>query len=538
MKRLLWLVVVAVAGWPALADAETLYVRSSGGVYGTEDGSSYANAFDGFGDISWGGGAGQVGPGDTLYVCGAHTAMLTVGVVGESGSNIVLDGACPDDAGTVNVGATATMAIEQRSVPEGRDYITVQNLTLIGGTTATIHCNGSGSSDCRGNVYQDNAITASVSGSSVGGIAVRNPRDTIIRRNDLNGAGLGGRGILLDDPVGNAYPLNANNLVDDNDIYGWTWFGIRFAGFSDAVFLQYPGTISNNRVHDNGDGIYHYRTTGVVTEYNTVYQNNLTSTFGEGYGLASTLSANGTWRGNISHTNRTKGLEPWYSDASTASEYTDILFNTFYGNGTGGEDFHCAIHMNNNGSNVNFPNTVIAGNVVIGSQCGINVYRGTTGTVTNNTIINPTAKSGIFIGSDAANLTIINNIISTGAIPGVWTSDSGIGSGVVFSHNLYDAAITGTAFRTASTNYALAQVTTPEPTALTESLAFLGPSARDYRLRAESSNRRGGTATTSCIDKRARVCWLPPDIGAYQSTSGDPANAHAPITQPRAPRTP
>jgi hypothetical protein len=46
------------------------YVRPSGGNYGLENGTSYANAWDGLLNVKWG--AGGVQPGDTLWVCGLH----------------------------------------------------------------------------------------------------------------------------------------------------------------------------------------------------------------------------------------------------------------------------------------------------------------------------------------------------------------------------------------------------------------------------------------------------------------------------------
>jgi len=46
------------------------YVRPAGGNYGLENGTSYANAWDGLEKVVWG--AGGVQPGDTLYVCGFH----------------------------------------------------------------------------------------------------------------------------------------------------------------------------------------------------------------------------------------------------------------------------------------------------------------------------------------------------------------------------------------------------------------------------------------------------------------------------------
>lgn len=69
----------------------TYYVRPAGGTYGAEDGSSWANAFDGFSDVAWGGGANQVGAGDTLYVgAGTYTQKLTPGASGTAGNPITI----------------------------------------------------------------------------------------------------------------------------------------------------------------------------------------------------------------------------------------------------------------------------------------------------------------------------------------------------------------------------------------------------------------------------------------------------------------
>lgn len=54
------------------------YVRPSGGSYGTEDGTSYANAWDGFSNIVW----ASIQPGDTLWVAGSHDEKLVVGASG------------------------------------------------------------------------------------------------------------------------------------------------------------------------------------------------------------------------------------------------------------------------------------------------------------------------------------------------------------------------------------------------------------------------------------------------------------------------
>jgi hypothetical protein len=51
------------------------FVRPQGGDYGSEDGSSYENAWDGLLEVVWG--AGGVQPGDTLWVCGLHLHDIT-----------------------------------------------------------------------------------------------------------------------------------------------------------------------------------------------------------------------------------------------------------------------------------------------------------------------------------------------------------------------------------------------------------------------------------------------------------------------------
>ena len=51
-------------------DAETWYVRPAGGSYGTSDGTSYANAWNGFENIKFG--IDGVEAGDTLYISGDH----------------------------------------------------------------------------------------------------------------------------------------------------------------------------------------------------------------------------------------------------------------------------------------------------------------------------------------------------------------------------------------------------------------------------------------------------------------------------------
>jgi hypothetical protein len=80
------------------------YVRPSGGSYGTEDGSSYANAFDGFANVVW----ASIKPGDTLFVAGKHSGTgIVINASGNARRSIKIRsceiawGASTDDPGVI-----------------------------------------------------------------------------------------------------------------------------------------------------------------------------------------------------------------------------------------------------------------------------------------------------------------------------------------------------------------------------------------------------------------------------------------------------
>ena len=87
----------------------TWYVRPSGGAYGSEDGTAYADAWDGLSNVVWGG-AGVVGS-DTLYICGEHlpfqmdTFSTPAGYLdipdGSDGDHTIIRGDYAGDAGTI-----------------------------------------------------------------------------------------------------------------------------------------------------------------------------------------------------------------------------------------------------------------------------------------------------------------------------------------------------------------------------------------------------------------------------------------------------
>lgn len=94
--------------------------------YGLGDGSSYDNAWNGFKSIKWGVGNGEVGPGDTLYICGVHNEMLRIGCSGNSDQSVVISGAYPTEAGIIDGKGTVGNGVYS----DGAQYVNIQQLEI------------------------------------------------------------------------------------------------------------------------------------------------------------------------------------------------------------------------------------------------------------------------------------------------------------------------------------------------------------------------------------------------------------------------
>jgi peptidoglycan hydrolase-like protein with peptidoglycan-binding domain len=116
--------------------AETFYVRPVTGTYGTSDGTSYDNAFDGFDDISWGNTNGSVGPGDKLFVCGTFNGEnFDVGASGTMDYKIRIyscttaNGASTNDAGII--WGSSLWATDGWTGPDGNGVYSRAGVTLV-----------------------------------------------------------------------------------------------------------------------------------------------------------------------------------------------------------------------------------------------------------------------------------------------------------------------------------------------------------------------------------------------------------------------
>jgi hypothetical protein len=115
--------------------AATWYVRPATGEYGAEDGTTYATAYDGFGDINW---VADIDAGDTLIVCGTFNdnAALNVADSGTAGNVITVDGDCSSH-GDLSMAKIAAGTAAVAASNGNQAYITFKNLELVGGSGIT-----------------------------------------------------------------------------------------------------------------------------------------------------------------------------------------------------------------------------------------------------------------------------------------------------------------------------------------------------------------------------------------------------------------
>jgi hypothetical protein len=149
--------------------------------------------------------------------------------------------------------------------------------------------------------------------------------------------------------------------------------------------------------------------------------------------------------------------------------------------------------------------TLVAGNLMSGNKNGLVIDGGIGGgasTVSHNTIVNST-KHGIWASpSYTQGNILINNIVYGSAGWGIY--DGGVGTKQTLINNLF--------FNNTDGNYG------NHTAGLNDVQADPGfKSATDFGLKSVSSPAHlTGSLAGTCVDFRGHVCWIPPDIGAFQ----------------------
>lgn len=208
MKKLCLIITTLLLLLTSEALAANWYVRPDGGTYGSENGTNWSNAYDGFSDISW----ASVSAGDTIWVAGGtYTQDLTPEKSGTSGSRIYVRRARSDSTDCTSAtgwssGFDTTINHTSASIVFlNYNYLTISGATTAAGGTQGWHITFSG---------------------QTGGAAIQWPNDStgsynVVEWIDVEGPGfinytLDGRGIDA-----TCFSEASNNTFSHCKIHDW-----------------------------------------------------------------------------------------------------------------------------------------------------------------------------------------------------------------------------------------------------------------------------------------------------------------------------
>jgi hypothetical protein len=420
------MILMAGQGW-----ATDFYVRpAADGEYGSEDGSDYANAYDGFADIDWT--ASGVDDDDTLYVCGTFAEMLTIGGSG-SASHLITIKKHPSYDAII----TGSDVRQYCIYATGKDYITIDG----------IDTQNAGGSAANYNVYFDSCDYATYNNAT----SHTTTNDAVIMANDCNYCTVqnvtayssgSSNGCQISDYSNNG-GVNDHNTITGCTAYSGTAGGICAHGFDDAVpdEVNYS-TLSHNVSYSNGTrGISLSLCKNSVAEYNVVHNNAKDGIRASAGNYALAFGDGNIVRYNIVYDNNTAE--------------TDSGAITF----TNEQNFQCYYNI--------VYNTLATGRsgIVLAEYVGGSVY--------NNTIYNMD-ESPIYLYSydSGANVLIKNNIMSvsqaytygirvTDDVAGKFTSDYNIANETYFGYIQTGGAKSLADWRTATSQDANSQLADP-----------------------------------------------------------------------------
>lgn len=217
---------------------KTWYVRpSTGGTYGTEDGSSYENAWNGFDSIVWDDTSGTSGitRGDTLYVTGTHNETLTVSASGADGYPINIRGDYSLEAGIINMQSAVSVGVNVSS----KNYITFHSLSIANATISCLNIEGTSS----------NIITNYITVSGSGNQGVQHLNSASAVHNNITAVGNTDDGISAHDDAmvyvnGGTIIDNAQGVNNVNNSIIYVSGGVYFSGNTQYdVWAANGGTI-------------------------------------------------------------------------------------------------------------------------------------------------------------------------------------------------------------------------------------------------------------------------------------------------------
>ena len=336
-------------------------------------------------------------------------------------------------------------------------YVTIQNLHLTGAngipTNAVIYAHTQNGVRTH-NVVLNNLELNNGAGH---GVHLEDCNNCIIQ--GLNVSAMASDGIRLVS-LSTTYPITSatitGNTVTGSLHDGIATYGCAIGGtcqgitFPSGAFLS-GISVSENVVHDNGEGIYLEWTNHSSVSANTVYHNSVTSdSAAEGGGIELEASSNNTIQKNLVYSNRGNGVE-MSNDAGagitlTGASHNTIEYNAIHDNGAHGlftddapsqaNQFQYNLvwnHVNGECFIANGSGHTFYGNTCWHNSTGIDLYTSSSTPVTGG-------------------ITVKNNIIGDNITRAV-RIESGVNVGtLIFDHNDYDFG-TGEEFLLVDTAY-------------------------------------------------------------------------------------
>ena len=485
---------------------QNIYLTQSGGGNGTS--CSNAQSVTWFNTTSnWGSGTNQIGPGDTVHLCGTFTAPA-----GSSGY-LSLHG-----SGTS--GNPITIFFEPNTVitapywgTDGAIYANGFNFLVIdGGTNGAIQATANGGE--LANQQNGSGIFIQNSNNSI--VRNLNISNIYVHANDLSDeAGQSTDGILFDG--------GANESIYDNTVHDAKW----------CIRYGFPPGQTNSNISIYGNTSYNCDHGFVVGSDNA----NATLTNISVY--SNTVHDNANWD-DSANDNHHDGIHVWSVSSGDEIDNLNVYDNTMYGQW--GINFNSFVYEEGHIVGANTFNNVLTSS---SNSCGAGylAVAGHTNLVAqnisyyNNTIVGSGTTQCVLFGIEqATNVTVENNIGSTA--DGVLYIPSGLGTTITnINNNLwFNFRPNGSPFAILGTNYfastdalAFAQYQSGsgyDANGLNADPQLINPSSLNFHLQSTSPAIGAGANLTSlcgsipalCTDYAgtSRVSTGAWDIGAYQ----------------------
>jgi hypothetical protein len=432
MRPLLGLLVLLL--FPSLSSAADIYVAQNAAGSDTGADCTNAHAVTFFNTVgNWGSGAGKIGPGTTVHLCGIITTPITVQGSGTAGNPITVlwETGAKFSKPSWGGGAVITM--------NGKSYI-----VLDGGTNGIIEDTNNGSTkDGFANQHNDLAIScaAGCPNAEIKNLTIRNIYQTTYSLLNADSSRYG-QAILMQNAA------NSNISIHHN-----TFTNTGFAG----VNFQLSGNESTNTIYSNTFSliawpiVYGTTTPGAQPSGIKIHDNDITNGFNWG----------GFW--SPPPTASYNHLDPihfWSAQANTSITGIQVYNNYIHGdfgivNTTGNTT--APIYYESFANNVQhqtYNNLIVFENGSAPTNGAI-VMAGKGGAM-DSSVFNNTIDCGTYAGSAAAlqftgnnhkNVRIQNNIIKNCGTP-IWVYNPATFSAIAINNNDYFGAyITQNGFR-------------------------------------------------------------------------------------------